>query len=151
MRKGNRHAWILQLMWVLPTLGVAGIAAAAEPFSLSSSTFKDGALMPKKVSNDGKIMQNPNCVGENVSPQLSWSHAPEGTKSFALLMTDPEGRAGLGVVHWVAYGIAPSVAGSRKAKSARIPTSTLAERAQWEWGTTPGHVRPRVRRTIIPS
>ena len=48
---------------------------------------------------------NPNCVGENVSPQLSWSNVPDGTKSFVLLMTDPEGRGGAGVNHWVAYGI----------------------------------------------
>jgi Raf kinase inhibitor-like YbhB/YbcL family protein len=53
--------------------------------------------------------QNPNCVGDNVSPQLSWSGVPEGTRSFALLMEDPEGRGGAGVHHWVAYGIPPNV------------------------------------------
>jgi Raf kinase inhibitor-like YbhB/YbcL family protein len=113
MRNRNKHLWMLRLMLTLSALGVAGIGGAAygagEPFLLQSTTFKDGTLMPKKVSNDGKIMQNPNCVGENVSPQLAWSNAPEGTKSFALVMTDPEGRGGLGVVHWVAYGIAPTV------------------------------------------
>ena len=35
----------------------------------------------------------------------------QGTKSFVLLMTDPEGRGGAGVVHWVAYGIPSSVMG----------------------------------------
>jgi phosphatidylethanolamine-binding protein (PEBP) family uncharacterized protein len=54
--------------------------------------------MPKKVAN--KNPANPNCVGDNVSPQLSWSGAPDGTKSFALTMVDPEGRGGLGVFHW---------------------------------------------------
>jgi len=44
-----------------------------------------------------------------VSPQLSWTGAPEGTKSFAFTMVDPEGRAGLGVFHWVAYGIPANV------------------------------------------
>jgi Raf kinase inhibitor-like YbhB/YbcL family protein len=114
MRHGNEHPGIVWLMLTLAALGVAGAAGAAgaaEPFLLKSSTFTDGTLMPKKVSNDAKTMQNPNCVGENVSPQLSWSNAPEGTKSFALVMTDPEGRSGLGVVHWLAYGIAPSVSG----------------------------------------
>lgn len=95
-------------------LGVAAFALAlsvgaqaAEPFTLTSTTFKDGQVMPKKVSNN--LANNANCVGENVSPQLSWTHAPEGTKSFALLMEDPEGRGGAGVHHLVAYGIAPSV------------------------------------------
>ncbi|HYS25500.1 MAG TPA: YbhB/YbcL family Raf kinase inhibitor-like protein [Vicinamibacterales bacterium] len=85
----------------------AGSAAAADPFTLTSTTFKDGQMMPRKVAN--KNPQNPNCVGDNVSPQLSWTGAPDGTKSFALLMEDPEGRGGAGVHHWVAYGIPPSV------------------------------------------
>jgi Raf kinase inhibitor-like YbhB/YbcL family protein len=84
--------------------------AAAAPFTLMSSTFKDGTLMPAKVANMNApgATPNPNCVGQNVSPQLSWSGAPEGTKSFAIEMVDPEGRGGLGVFHWVAYGISPT-------------------------------------------
>src|SRR5471032_28409 len=57
----------------------------------------------KKAGNN--VPGNANCVGQNVSPELHWSGAPEGTKSFALTMVDPEGRSGLGVHHWVAYGI----------------------------------------------
>ncbi len=91
---------------VLAAWGMGGAANAAEPFALTSSTFKDGTMMPKKVAN--KNPQNPNCVGDNVSPELSWSGTPEGTKSFAFTMVDPEGRGGLGVFHWVAYGIAPT-------------------------------------------
>src|SRR5438105_129575 len=49
--------------------------------------------------------RSPNCVGENISPPLAWSGAPEGTKSFAIVMLDPEGRAPAGVVHMVIYGI----------------------------------------------
>src|ERR1700722_8162028 len=86
---------------------LAGSAYAADPFTLTSSSFKDGTLLPKKMAGDNKA--NPNCVGENVSPQLSWSNPPAGTVSYALIMTDPEGRNGLGVDHFHAYGIAPSV------------------------------------------
>jgi Raf kinase inhibitor-like YbhB/YbcL family protein len=85
--------------------------AAAAPFALTSQTFKDGTMMPQKVANmnaPNAPMPNPNCVGQNVSPQLSWSGTPDGTKSFALTMVDPEGRGGLGVFHWVAYGISPN-------------------------------------------
>jgi Raf kinase inhibitor-like YbhB/YbcL family protein len=88
-------------------VGSWSLGNAAEPFTLSSTTFKDGTLMPKKVAN--KNPANPNCVGDNVSPELTWSGAPDGTKSFALTMVDPEGRGGLGVFHWVAYGIPPNV------------------------------------------
>jgi phosphatidylethanolamine-binding protein (PEBP) family uncharacterized protein len=85
-----------------------GAAAAAEPFTLTSTTFKDGTIMPKKVANSNPA--NANCVGENISPQFSWSGAPEGTKSFALTMVDPEGRGGTGVYHWLGYGIPLDVA-----------------------------------------
>jgi len=85
----------------------ANTASAQQAFELKSTTFKDGELMPRKVAN--KNAQNPNCVGDNVSPQLSWTGAPAGIKSFAILMEDPEGRGGAGVHHWVAYGIPPNV------------------------------------------
>jgi Raf kinase inhibitor-like YbhB/YbcL family protein len=88
-------------------LALCGGALAAERFTLTSTTFSDGAVMPKRVS--GNIPDNANCVGDNVSPQFAWSGAPQGTRSFALTMVDPEGRRGLGVYHWVAYGIPPNV------------------------------------------
>jgi Raf kinase inhibitor-like YbhB/YbcL family protein len=95
------------------SLGFAAAAAdAAEIFTLKSTTFADGKMMPKKVANSAaNAPNNANCVGENVSPQLSWSSVPDGTKSLVLLMTDPEGRGGSGSVHWVAYGIPASVSG----------------------------------------
>jgi Raf kinase inhibitor-like YbhB/YbcL family protein len=92
------------------SFGLTATAAnAAGIFTLKSTTFADGKIMPKKVANNNP--SNPNCVGENVSPELSWSNVPDGTKSLVLLMSDPEGRAPSGVSHWVAYGIAPAVTG----------------------------------------
>src|SRR5438105_11237802 len=88
-------------------LALAVAVRAADPFTLTSTTFKDGQMMPRKVANN--LSNNPNCVGENVSPQLSWTGVPDGTKSFAMLMEDPEGRGGAGVHHWVAYGSPVSV------------------------------------------
>jgi Raf kinase inhibitor-like YbhB/YbcL family protein len=84
-------------------------ASAADSFTLSSPAFKDGTLMAQK--NAGANKQNPNCVGENVSPPLAWANPPAGTKSYALLMIDPEGRGGLGVIHWLAYNIPANVTG----------------------------------------
>src|SRR6516164_7018167 len=85
------------------------VVHAADPFTLTSTTFKDGQMMPRKVAASTANLSSPNCVGENVSPQLSWTGVPEGTKSFALLMEDPESRGASGVHHWVAYGIPASV------------------------------------------
>ena len=84
-------------------------ANAQGVFTLTSPSFKDGERLA--VKNAGNNKSNPNCVGENVSPALSWSNPPEGTKSFAILMFDPEGRPPGGVSHWVAYGIPTSVTG----------------------------------------
>jgi hypothetical protein len=94
-------------------LGFAGAAAkAADIFTLSSTTFRDGKIMPKEVANSkANAPNNPNCVGDNVSPQFSWTNVPAGTKSFIFLMTDPEGRGGAVTFHWVAYGIPASVTG----------------------------------------
>jgi Raf kinase inhibitor-like YbhB/YbcL family protein len=84
-------------------------AQAQGVFTLSSSGFKDGERLPTKSAGNNK--SNPNCVGENISPALSWANPPEGTKSYAILMSDIDGRPPGGVAHWVAYGIPASVTG----------------------------------------
>ena len=47
---------------------------------------------PLAKKKAGTNKSNPNCVGENVSPPLSWSNPPAGTKSYVRLTSDPEGR-----------------------------------------------------------
>jgi Raf kinase inhibitor-like YbhB/YbcL family protein len=107
--------WYRPLAAVAATLAfgfAAGSANAADLFTIKSTTFQDGKMMPKKVANStANAPTNPNCVGENLSPELSWSNVPDGTKSFVMLMSDPEGRGGAGVSHWVAYGIPAAVTG----------------------------------------
>jgi Raf kinase inhibitor-like YbhB/YbcL family protein len=95
---------------------LAGTASAADVFTITSSAFKDNALLAKK--NAGANKTNPNCVGENVSPPLAWTNVPSGTTSFALVMTDPEGR-GIGVDHWIAYGIPASVTGFAEGETSK--------------------------------
>ena len=102
MLKGG---WIFAV--VLIALFGSHQALAAGAFTLASSSFKDGERMPQKMG--GNIKANPNCLGETVSPQLTIANPPEGTKSFALLMFDGEGRPPGGVSHFVAYGIPASV------------------------------------------
>ena len=94
----------------MASLCTTPLANAAGVFTLTSSAFEDnGTLAVKNAGSDKQ--RSPNCVGENISPPLAWSNAPEGTKSFALLMFDPEGRAPAGVSHMVVYGIPASVTG----------------------------------------
>ncbi len=100
---------ILAATVTLAALGGSHDARADSVFTLSSSAFKDGERLPVKYAGNNK--SNPNCVGENVSPPLSWVNPPEGTKSYAILMFDPEGRPPGGVSHWVAYGIPITVRG----------------------------------------
>ena len=85
-------------------------AWAADVFTLTSPAVQDnGTLATKNACSDKE--RTPNCVGENVSPPLAWSNVPESTKSFALVLLDPEGRAPAGVSHMVVYGIPAEVKG----------------------------------------
>src|SRR5436853_284590 len=88
-----------------------GIAAAfsvgsarADVLTLTSPVLKDNDQLAVKNACADK-QRSPNCVGENISPPLAWSGVPDTTKSFAMIMLDPEGRAPAGVIHMVIYGI----------------------------------------------
>jgi Raf kinase inhibitor-like YbhB/YbcL family protein len=69
---------------------------------VSSESFSEGAAIPTENAFTG-------CGGKNTSPQLSWSGAPEGTKSFAITCFDPDAPTGSGYWHWVAFDIPASV------------------------------------------
>ena len=99
-----RAGVVLSLAMTAVTLA-APAANAAEPFALTSSAYKDGDVWPAKFAGADPSRTSPPCPGQNVSPPLSWSNAPPATKSFAILMFDPDGGNGTGASHWVAYGI----------------------------------------------
>jgi len=63
-------------------------------FSLSTTAFKDGGVIPSRHTGEGV----------DVSPALEWTGAPEGTKSFALTCLDPDAPPGTWV-HWVLYDL----------------------------------------------
>ena len=67
---------------------------AQAQFSLTSAVIAPGAM----VSSDYA------CTGSDKSPALSWSNAPHATKSFALVVQDPDAPGGT-FIHWVAYNI----------------------------------------------
>src|ERR1700686_1079153 len=100
---------ILAAAFALAALCGAHDALAQGVFTLSSPDFKDGERLALK--NAGNNKANPNFPGETFSRALKGPTPPAGTKSYALLMFDPEGRPPGGVSHWVAYGIPVSVTG----------------------------------------
>ena len=73
------------------------------------------ALASPAFQQRGKIPQKHTGEGDDVSPQLSWTNVPDGTRSFALFCHDPDAPlvtpGAYGFVHWVLYNIPSSVTG----------------------------------------
>ena len=82
---------------------IADAGGTAMTLTLSSSAFKPGGQIPSKYT----------CEGDDASPPLSFSGAPQATKSFALILDDPDApdpRAPKRVwVHWVVYNLPPDI------------------------------------------
>ena len=125
------------------------VPAAAQDFTISSSAFQDGGWLQQK--NAGNNPKNPNCVGQNVSPPLAWANVPAKATSLALLMTDPEGRGGMGVSHWVAYGIPVSVTGFAEGEDSKSSRNMSAASAPPRRASISVHVRRPAPRITIPS
>jgi Raf kinase inhibitor-like YbhB/YbcL family protein len=112
------------LALALALAGSVGSAAGAK-FRLSSTDIKAGGVIADKF-----VFQGFGCKGDNLSPALSWSGAPPGTQSFALLVHDPDApTGGAGWWHWVVYDIpasAMSIAqGAGTAKGERLPQGAM--------------------------
>lgn len=85
---------------------LASVGAAAS-LELQSADIAPGATIAAK-----HVYKGFGCAGGNISPALSWSGAPEGTKSFALLMHDPDApTGGAGFWHWIVYDIPATATG----------------------------------------
>jgi Raf kinase inhibitor-like YbhB/YbcL family protein len=87
------------------------IVMLALVFSTTLFGQKTFTLSSKDLGGETTKVQEFNgfgCSGENQSPQLSWKNAPEGTKSFAVTMYDPDAPTGSGFWHWVVFDIPAS-------------------------------------------
>jgi Raf kinase inhibitor-like YbhB/YbcL family protein len=128
--------------FVAASLSATPVARAAGVLTLSSSAVADnGTLAVKNACADKQ--RSPNCVGENLSPPLAWENVPEGTKSFALILVDPEGRAPTGVNHMVIYGIPADIKGFAEGELSQPSDkyvggkSTMEKATYWGPGTPP--------------
>lgn len=70
----------------------------SQTFTLSSRDLSGQATSIEEFNGFG-------CTGKNQSPQLAWENVPEGTKSFAITMYDPDAPTGSGWWHWVMFDI----------------------------------------------
>jgi Raf kinase inhibitor-like YbhB/YbcL family protein len=112
------------LLCAVVLAGAVGPAAAAD-FRLTSTDFKANGELTNKF-----VYQGFGCHGDNVSPSLSWSGSPAATKSYALLVHDPDApTGGAGWWHWVVYNI-PATAnaiaqGAGSADGAALPKGAV--------------------------
>lgn len=85
--------------------GARGVGASQgiSPLTVTSAAFAEGGMLPTRFT----------CEGEEVSPPLTWSDPPAGTKSFALVIEDPDAPDPNSpkrktFVHWIVYDLSPS-------------------------------------------
>jgi Raf kinase inhibitor-like YbhB/YbcL family protein len=126
------HAWLATTALAAMTLLAAAPPAAKETgamakFTLTSTDFVEGGTLANT-----QVFNEFGCKGGNVSPALAWSGAPAGTKSFALLMHDPDAPTGSGWWHWIVYNIPPGTAslpaGAGDAKRSLVPAGSVQGR-----------------------
>ena len=76
---------------------ICATSARASAFQLTSPAFKHNAMIPQKFT----------CQGSDINPELKIADIPQGTKSLALIVDDPDAPMGTWV-HWVVYDIMPT-------------------------------------------
>ena len=106
-------------------LGLMLAGAAHAQFKLSSPDIKPGGTISAE-----QVFNGFGCTGKNVSPALKWSGAPAETKSFALLVHDPDApTGGAGWWHWLVINIPASVTelakGAGAADGANLPKGAV--------------------------
>jgi Raf kinase inhibitor-like YbhB/YbcL family protein len=111
----------------------ANTTAGTAAFTLTSPDVAEG-----KTIAEAQVFNSFGCHGRNISPALSWSNAPAGTKSFALLVHDPDAPTGSGWWHWVVYDIPADVtslaAGAGDPKKNLMPATAVQGRT--DFGTS---------------
>jgi Raf kinase inhibitor-like YbhB/YbcL family protein len=101
MRMKNFKWWPLGII-ALVFLAFGSQSAMAGEFTLNSPQMQAGSRMAMEQVFDGF-----GCTGKNISPELHWSGVPQGTKSLALTVYDPDAPTGSGWWHWVMFNIDP--------------------------------------------
>jgi len=160
------RAWTIAISSAVTSLGVAGpllaqTAASVPParptatatstvaFDLPATAPRDPAAAPltlaaTDIRPDKPIPQTYAASGKDISPKLSWSPGPVGTKSYVLLVEDPDGGGTTPIVHWLAYNIPPEIhALTHSLRNIGDPTSPLGMLQGWNDHGSLGYTGPR--------
>ncbi len=94
-------------------------------------------LMSSAFEHQGKIPRRYTCEGEDLSPPLSWTEPPPGTRSFALVVEDPDApdpeAPKMTWVHWVLYNLPADARRLEEGVSTKkLPAGTLEGRNDWK-------------------
>jgi Raf kinase inhibitor-like YbhB/YbcL family protein len=121
LRKASRKRAAMAGRYVAAITFAAAFGAEALAFELSSPNMQPGQPIPEQFAFDGL-----GCRGKNISPELSWANPPKDTKSFALMVHDPDAMTGgAGIWHWVIINIPAAVRsleqGAGTADGAKLP------------------------------
>jgi Raf kinase inhibitor-like YbhB/YbcL family protein len=81
---------------------MCGGTSMAQHFMLTSDSFQHNSQLSNEYAYKG-------CHGQNRSPHLVWQGAPTGTKSFALIVEDPDAPRAQPFIHWIIYDIPATV------------------------------------------
>lgn len=109
----GRRRGILRLSLAAGLLAAAlAPAMAASPTGTNDFTLRSPDIAPGGTIGPRYVYDHSGCSGGNLSPALSWSHAPAGTRSFALLVFDSDVPVG-GFWHWAMFDIPAGVSSLR--------------------------------------
>lgn len=98
----DKMKWFVNWKQAVAALTVTGLlinsviaAEMEDTITVASTAFEHHGTTPLRYT----------AYGDNISPQLSWSNLPAGTRQLALVMDDPVAPTPQPFVHWVAYNI----------------------------------------------
>lgn len=97
-------------------ISVQGFAeSGSKEFTFGSASFKDGETIPMKY-----VFNAFGCTGKNSSPELHWSNPPEGTKSLAITVYDPDAPTGSGWWHWTVFNIPVEISSLKEGEDFKL-------------------------------
>ena len=116
--KGHARRITVFAVLFLPSLLTSVILWQLRSIPLQSQTRSSLQLGSASFSDGGAIPRRYTCGGADASPNLQWPATPAATKSFAVVVYDPD--APVDFTHWLVYNIPPEVRGLAEGASARI-------------------------------
>ncbi|AXP02782.1 MULTISPECIES: kinase inhibitor [Pseudomonas] len=107
------------------SMGVV-LAGHAADFSLTSQDIAENRPLTSR-----EVFQGFGCEGGNTSPELSWSNAPAGTKSYAVTVYDPDAPTGSGWWHWTVVNLPASTKSLPRGVGSNLPAGAVQGRTDY--------------------